>query len=686
MRILLAEDDTTLRETLAEAMRKQGYEVVAVANGAAAMEALAEGVPFDGAVLDGLLPKMTGFDVGAQIRATSPRTGIVLMSGVFKSNAQQQDQIQKTGAKSFLAKPFDIPRLLDVLKPFAPPPSPSSGGGGGGSAAAAVSTVEQQPLPAEGNLLETPPLFLGWRIQREHHTGILEFFGSTDRARLFCYKGRAVFAQHSDSMLHVGIELLKEGLLTPEQFKSACDSAVNRATGIYEVLKSEGMATEAQLKLAYKALVPQIIERVSTLTGRFRWTATDAFTSVVPSASATIVDAMLSGIAKATDKDLEPHVAPRRPLRLAPGEAWNEVAALLMPIIGSDSLTRAINGRATIAQLLEVSPTAKERTARLRQTYVLMSTMAVRASLEPIAMTRPAPPPEVVAAPSPPPSSPTSSASSQGGFAASRKIAAAAEAAAVAAAADAAIAFSDADNDARNRIVAKYNEIQGKNHFEVLGVDRKADVAALKKAYFALSRDFHPDSFAGLQIGGAQRQLETVFSAIQEAYAVLTDADKRGEFEAKMRLEEGGGSSDIGAIFAAESDFNRVKNLVERGELVGAAKLIGKVAAVLASSEEARGYKVFLDWWGSKNVNTASEVIKELQTLQKAAPAAYALNEFQGWIHLETNNLKSARAQFKRVLEVDPRNAGADRGMRAVGRKQEEQEKAAAGFGRLFKR
>ncbi len=682
MRILLAEDDTSLRETLAEALRKQGYEVVAAANGAAAMEALADGTAFDGAILDGLLPKMTGFEVGEQIRATSPRTGIILMSGVFKGNAQQQDQIQKTGAKTFLVKPFDIPRLLDALKSFAPPPSPQATGGGGGSVATA--SVEHQPLPAEGNLLETPPLFLGWRIQREHHTGILELFGSTDRARLFCYRGRAVFAQHSDLLLHVGIELLKEGIITPEQFKAACESAVTRATGIYDVLKSEGMATEAQLKLAYKALVPQIIERVSTLTGRFRWTASDAFTSVVPSASATIVDSMLTGIAKAQDKDLEPHVAPRRPLRLAPGDAWGEVTGLLQTFLGSDSLTRAINGRATIAQLLEVSPTPRERSLRLRQTYVLMSTMAVRASLEPIAIARPQPAPE----PAPQPSSSSSSVASsspQSGSMASRRFAA--DAAMSAAAADVGITFSDADKDARTRIQTKYAEIEGKTHFEVLGVDRKADPATLKKAYFALSRDFHPDSFAGLQLGAAQRQLETVFSAIQEAYAVLTDAEKRGEYEAKLNLEQGGGSSDIGAIFAAESDFNRIKNLVERGELVGAAKLIGKVASVLANNEEVQGYKLFLDWWATKNTTTAPGIIKELQNLQKAAPAAFSLNEFQGWIHLETGNLKSARAQFKRVIEADPRNAGADRGMRAVARKQEEADKAAnSGLGRLFKR
>src|SRR6185436_5824506 len=75
---------------------------------------------------------------------------------------------------------------------------------------------------------------------------------------------------------------------------------------------------------------------------------------------------------------------------------------------------RAINGRATIAQIVEASPNPTERASRFRQVYLLMSTMAVRASMEPIPMTssaaqqaqaqaQPLPEPMPVAAPQPPP-------------------------------------------------------------------------------------------------------------------------------------------------------------------------------------------------------------------------------------------------------------------------------------------
>ena len=96
--------------------------------------------------------------------------------------------------------------------------------------------------------------------------------------------------------------------------------AVSRSVGIADVMKAENMATDAQIKAAYKGLVPQIVERLVAVSGCYRFTATDAFALMVPSAPVGLVECLLAGGGKASDEELEPHVAPRRPLRLAPGD------------------------------------------------------------------------------------------------------------------------------------------------------------------------------------------------------------------------------------------------------------------------------------------------------------------------------------------------------------------------------
>src|SRR5687767_6962340 len=99
-KILLAEDDGNLRETLAEALRAEGYEVVTAANGQTAMDALdnPENAP-QLIVLDCLLPKVNGFDVAKFIRGRGLDTPIIFMSGVFKSQDQQRDAKEKYGSK-----------------------------------------------------------------------------------------------------------------------------------------------------------------------------------------------------------------------------------------------------------------------------------------------------------------------------------------------------------------------------------------------------------------------------------------------------------------------------------------------------------------------------------------------------------------------------------------------------------
>jgi tetratricopeptide (TPR) repeat protein len=66
---------------------------------------------------------------------------------------------------------------------------------------------------------------------------------------------------------------------------------------------------------------------------------------------------------------------------------------------------------------------------------------------------------------------------------------------------------------------------------EILGVSPDADGKAIKQAYRALSRDFHPDRYFRKQIGGYEARLETVFKKVLEAYELLSDPKSRRELQ-----------------------------------------------------------------------------------------------------------------------------------------------------------
>lgn len=72
------------------------------------------------------------------------------------------------------------------------------------------------------------------------------------------------------------------------------------------------------------------------------------------------------------------------------------------------------------------------------------------------------------------------------------------------------------------------------DHFEVLGVPRGSDRAAIKRAYFSMIGTFHPDSYFGKKLGGFTKRMEKIFQRLTEAHDVLSNPRTREEYEAYL--------------------------------------------------------------------------------------------------------------------------------------------------------
>ena len=89
---------------------------------------------------------------------------------------------------------------------------------------------------------------------------------------------------------------------------------------------------------------------------------------------------------------------------------------------------------------------------------------------------------------------------------------------------------------------------QKRDYYEVLGVDKNADDAALKKAYRALAKKYHPDMNPG------DKEAEKKFKEASEAYAVLSEPEKRRQYDQFGHAAFDGGAGGAGGF--GGFDFN----------------------------------------------------------------------------------------------------------------------------------
>jgi DNA-binding response OmpR family regulator len=111
MKILVAEDQSVSRHILVAALRKWGYEVIAVENGTRAWEALqAEEAPLL-AILDWSMPGMDGTEVCHRVRSSARKQPVYLV--LLTARREQDDKIRglRAGADDYITKPFNREEL-----------------------------------------------------------------------------------------------------------------------------------------------------------------------------------------------------------------------------------------------------------------------------------------------------------------------------------------------------------------------------------------------------------------------------------------------------------------------------------------------------------------------------------------------------------------------------------------------
>jgi CheY-like chemotaxis protein len=117
-RIMVVEDDDTIRQLITVNLELEGFEVVTATDGMEALERVKSLAP-DVVTLDVMMPRLDGWETAARLRADEETRHIKLV--LLSARAQQADlqRGEQIGVDAYLTKPFDPDQLIDIVRRLA---------------------------------------------------------------------------------------------------------------------------------------------------------------------------------------------------------------------------------------------------------------------------------------------------------------------------------------------------------------------------------------------------------------------------------------------------------------------------------------------------------------------------------------------------------------------------------------
>ena len=113
LRVLVIDDEESLRHAITKSLRRAGYVVEAAATGREGVDRFSTG-GFDAVLTDVRLPDLSGLDIAALLTEIDPEVPVLVMTGF--GSVESALEAMRRGARDYLQKPFEMADLLRVLE------------------------------------------------------------------------------------------------------------------------------------------------------------------------------------------------------------------------------------------------------------------------------------------------------------------------------------------------------------------------------------------------------------------------------------------------------------------------------------------------------------------------------------------------------------------------------------------
>jgi tetratricopeptide (TPR) repeat protein len=218
-------------------------------------------------------------------------------------------------------------------------------------------------------------------------------------------------------------------------------------------------------------------------------------------------------------------------------------------------------------------------------------------------------------------------------------------------------ASSTADASLRKALLAVAPRAKEKSLFARLGLPEGASRDDVKNAYLQLAKGFHPDRFAGTDLADLEETVKEFFTAVNEAYEVLSDDRRRAEYfaaqhgaarerEEAARVDHAKGDACLrtGDVVRARGFFEAAHRTDPRPEY--------RASIALTFAFDAQ----------NRDLRRARTLVEESLREGQTSRALYVA----GFIARLEGDLRAAEDSQRKAVEIDPKNLDAAKELRAL--------------------
>jgi tetratricopeptide (TPR) repeat protein len=204
-----------------------------------------------------------------------------------------------------------------------------------------------------------------------------------------------------------------------------------------------------------------------------------------------------------------------------------------------------------------------------------------------------------------------------------------------------------------------YVNLDSLSAYELLEVDENSDENTIKKQYYRLTREFHPDRYYGSADPSMKDKLTSIFDAITNAYDQLKKASKK-KVVAKPEKKPEKKKEEVKNAPKAEEQFKLGIEALKKGDYSNAVEALKSATSLDPKQAKYWNYLSLSFTKIPDKIKDAEDALLEAITIDPSN-ADYYVN--LGLIYLKSGNKQRARNQFEKALKFDPKSVKAKKGL-----------------------